>query len=334
MLRPIGTSRGTNLLKDITTLIQSRLDSLDIAEGHISKSRIVLRRMLNRSTELVPISRLPSELLSRVFEFISAPYYLDNHYDTSPNPLVVISSVCAQWREAAIQNASLWSHVDLNANFTDGEQPQYKIARLWMERARGTPLHVHLTHGKKRNRERLPDLVSTIVPYANHVSSLRAAGFWIEDIFQIINDIRTAQSTDDLIATVIIEAISLGTTMVTNLLNWPTILFKNLFELQLIEIPTDLSPTLYDIATILSGCPTLHTFRIHRTTIRGDDNRIYPLITLPYLRRLHMQYFWENGSPTLLSLLRPGDLELHLEVNILTSETACATATAFMSRPN
>ncbi|TRM58532.1 hypothetical protein BD626DRAFT_539971 [Schizophyllum amplum] len=90
-----------------------------------------------------PIHRLPVELLSQIFmhclEFEGAVMLCTATLDRLHQPMI-LSHVCALWRDLAIDLPALWRRLSLRA--CNGRNDQYQLGRLFIARARNLPLLV------------------------------------------------------------------------------------------------------------------------------------------------------------------------------------------------
>ncbi|KAI5830464.1 hypothetical protein K523DRAFT_302637 [Schizophyllum commune Tattone D] len=87
------------------------------------------------------VGELPPEVLSQIF-LRTLPIHL---YDARPHsgaePLV-ISHVCRLWRDIAIDLPGLWTTLCLTGCPNKHEHRQLKLAKVFMNRARGTGMHI------------------------------------------------------------------------------------------------------------------------------------------------------------------------------------------------
>ncbi|KAI0047725.1 hypothetical protein FA95DRAFT_1199524 [Auriscalpium vulgare] len=102
---------------------------------------------------LVPVSRVPPEILSTVFTFlldIDPPQALhaSNYKLSSTFGWLAVTYVCRHWRQVALQQSSLWSHVTL----TFGSQ----WAATFLSRARNLPISIQV-HKRTTDRSAVPD---------------------------------------------------------------------------------------------------------------------------------------------------------------------------------
>ncbi|KAI0264873.1 hypothetical protein BC834DRAFT_1033349 [Gloeopeniophorella convolvens] len=78
-----------------------------LEEVNSTESR--LRSLYAQLNALVPVSLLPTELLSRIFHLLrDEPDYRDDMWLPSP---ITVAHVCRHWREVALSDSSLWSAI-------------------------------------------------------------------------------------------------------------------------------------------------------------------------------------------------------------------------------
>lgn len=114
------------------------LNPPDHTEGHLlavddkikSLEESALALKLYRNT-LVPISRLPTEILSIIFSLLPSPLASTHRI----LPVVSISHVCHQWREISLSLPHLWNHINFDQLTPDG------VAEMFA-RAKMLPLHL------------------------------------------------------------------------------------------------------------------------------------------------------------------------------------------------
>ncbi|KAL5637279.1 hypothetical protein ACGC1H_001053 [Rhizoctonia solani] len=117
-----------------------------------------------------PINKLPSEILTRIMWIVVSyapcgrPRRADRREAQSPVLCYpdVLSHVCSQWRQVAIQSRGLWSHIDIPAWNNPGSR-----AREFLSRAGQLPLSLHLIDNFFRREDQRADsvpLLTTIMP--------------------------------------------------------------------------------------------------------------------------------------------------------------------------
>ncbi|KDQ14056.1 hypothetical protein BOTBODRAFT_33167 [Botryobasidium botryosum FD-172 SS1] len=101
---------NTDSLEAARSNLDKDIEAAELAfrayEAYASRELEALRL---RRNQLVPISRLPNEILSSAFCF--AVWGL-NRYTASIQSLFTISSVCRAWRDVALQSPRLWTRLE------------------------------------------------------------------------------------------------------------------------------------------------------------------------------------------------------------------------------
>ncbi|KAI5896526.1 uncharacterized protein SCHCODRAFT_02569175 [Schizophyllum commune H4-8] len=87
------------------------------------------------------IGELPPEILSQIFLQTLPIHLYDARPHTGAKPLI-ISHVCRLWRDIAIDLPSLWTTLCLTGCPNKHEHRRLKLAKVFMDRARGTGMHI------------------------------------------------------------------------------------------------------------------------------------------------------------------------------------------------
>ncbi|KAL5523382.1 hypothetical protein ACEPAF_1649 [Sanghuangporus sanghuang] len=91
-----------------------------------------------------PIDKLPFEVLAAIFSWCCPTF--NDHYRGPPLSPVMLSHVCRSWRQAALDNPSLWTYLNLTVAYSSvgGMEKACDQLRLWVERASDCPLLVEV----------------------------------------------------------------------------------------------------------------------------------------------------------------------------------------------
>lgn len=109
--------------ESLSHLIDDEFAALDSIEMRLRKARFALGSAKNRSPALVPINKLPPEILTRIFGLVLDASRRD--YDQPggtvkcgfPKYPDVFLYVCSHWRQIATSTAILWSHIDIISRY-------------------------------------------------------------------------------------------------------------------------------------------------------------------------------------------------------------------------
>jgi hypothetical protein len=113
------------------------VSSLDEA---ISRARDHLRTLLHRRNDLIPASKLPAELLSRIFVILQ-----QQQSGPAERKWLSASYVCQQWRAVYVGTPRLWTSVAYESSKTSSrdQTPEYlEMAREHIIRAKNLPLSI------------------------------------------------------------------------------------------------------------------------------------------------------------------------------------------------
>jgi hypothetical protein len=99
-------------------------------DKEIQHASEVLRMLKTRRNSLAPISRLPTEILARIFTTI-AHSYLDNFGYRELSWIYSVTAVCGHWRAIALECTSLWCFISVECqNWTEVMLERSKMAPL------------------------------------------------------------------------------------------------------------------------------------------------------------------------------------------------------------
>ncbi|KAF8599513.1 hypothetical protein BDV93DRAFT_590841 [Ceratobasidium sp. AG-I] len=119
--------------------IEADLALLPREAKRITQPLDALKKLRNCSVKLVPINRLPPELLASIFSTavhdsrVTRPY--QDRMRSSLDILNVISSVSSYWRDVTLTTSTLWADIILT------RAGGANHAALWFERSRSSPLY-------------------------------------------------------------------------------------------------------------------------------------------------------------------------------------------------
>ncbi|KAG8679224.1 hypothetical protein FRC09_019126, partial [Ceratobasidium sp. 395] len=165
-----STDETYSALDDRLIQISKQLDSLSETERQLAQSLSFLKQARNISKTMIPINRLPAELLAPIFELVVSPrdHTGATEKSTQPNPLATIPSVCHSWRQLALCTPRLWTDIDMAGYI---HLSMLSRAMLWCQRARDAPVHLRLTRFRFFEDQGLPSELRNI--------STRAVSFYV-----------------------------------------------------------------------------------------------------------------------------------------------------------
>jgi F-box-like len=125
--------------------VQEMIDTLNVANSTVETLKIQLaaatetrdtihHELLLYMASRAPINRIPSEILSLIFE---------NCYAEQATRNKVLSLVCKSWRNTVVDTPRLWSHIIIRTSWEVRElRTLWNYAEVCLTRSRGVPLDI------------------------------------------------------------------------------------------------------------------------------------------------------------------------------------------------
>ncbi|KAG9121949.1 hypothetical protein FRC07_001865 [Ceratobasidium sp. 392] len=138
---PLARDAIQPMLEEVLAALESELPELLLEIEKVSNANKVLKTLRNRSAALTPISILPSELLTRIFEFFCLSR--DNSalaYNPSESPRA-LAGVCTYWRRLTLESSYLWTCINLASLTKLGNKP-HKYTQTQLKYARRLSLDI------------------------------------------------------------------------------------------------------------------------------------------------------------------------------------------------
>ncbi|TCD68098.1 hypothetical protein EIP91_011551 [Steccherinum ochraceum] len=138
------------------------------AEGHLQAAASLRVRM----NTLIPVARLPPEILSHIFALYAAitqDYWTYSRRKVSQYDWIAITHVCHRWREDALGNPNLWSNIQTSFS-------SVKWVDEYLARSKQSALDVVISNTEKPGRwplmmqkiAREASRLKTLLIYLNH----------------------------------------------------------------------------------------------------------------------------------------------------------------------
>ncbi|QRV90545.1 F-box-like protein [Ceratobasidium sp. AG-Ba] len=294
--------------------IDSRIERLATEEAQLRKSKAIFYRLVNQSTLHAPITRLPYETLSHIFSLVVGyPACIISGYKR--DLLLDIQQVCMKWRQTAIGNPYLWSHIDLRVGYTASPSPH--MARRFqtsLNYSRGMTIQLHIDSPPFARESDLSEYISILKPHVKSLGCLEIAGSscdtWARDIFQLCVEYGTPSSLETCILKSPGGVVAPGGS------------FNGLVDLSLSGRLSERQPDFCErsLAETLYNTPNLHTLRLINLWLCNRGDKLVEKIHLPCLRVLQL-YDLSGPALELVHLLHPGSIELDV---ILGFSITCA----------
>ncbi|KAG9079955.1 hypothetical protein FRC06_007255 [Ceratobasidium sp. 370] len=320
------------------SVIEAELQQFKLHTQVLENGISGLKKARNLSYTLAPINILPQSLLLAIFSHVIHPQRVKRTHLPLPScrdqydPALTLSSVCASWRNIALENPIIWSTI-----LFDQADPECQSAQALLAHVGDTPIDVQTIFPDLRAVESfqwlwllqprydqirsldliLPDMsvlriMLALWPRENLLSSLKALSVKI---------IMSHSLTDGTPAKVLSDGDHkrcLQNLTVLSLyggyFDWDSAAFTNLEYLQLARV-TDPGPTLTQVISMLEASPRLRALCLIALPILQDGNNGHQPVHLEHLRKLSLMHLGKEALCALIPLLLPGlqPLVLHLD---------------------
>ncbi|KAG9084751.1 hypothetical protein FRC06_003916 [Ceratobasidium sp. 370] len=175
-----------SVLTTLQDMDEELLHLVSLQRG-LERARTILARSRNRSPKIVPINRLPHEILAHIFELVVLAEFwrfsimdeddyqvkLGDEIDLPYHPCV-LSEVCTYWHQLAIDTPTLWSRIHLTYGLAANKF--YARASLLARRAVGVPLHICIHSSLSSDPGSLEQLTRWLTPVLGRIYSLDTSG--------------------------------------------------------------------------------------------------------------------------------------------------------------
>ncbi|QRW22445.1 FAD-binding domain protein [Rhizoctonia solani] len=347
--------------------IPSRTQSLETG-------RIILSRIYNRSPSLVPISKLPAEILLSIFSYCAldteAPWqgrFVCDVRRYNPTGLIHLSGVCTRWRLLVVNEPSFWSHITFCPDRRyNTKETSWNLLRMSLERLSGSPLCITVPNdifssgidktlmafkclrplaGNTKSlifpsctqyRKIVPSLLYFL--QANSLESITLAG---EDMVELnpgvvgLRDESYPVLSDPKHKSCLLSVSSLHLRRAS--FSWDSPIYHNLLSLTLdnVSMHARREPTTENILAILSSSPQLNSLALRTKIFASKDTDALPSrVELHCLKRLDLHGAGTEGLLQLLPRLFVSSTSLMLEADIYVNRFYEASMNEFLARIN
>jgi hypothetical protein len=359
---PINRSIIDDTILEVTDDLNNMLSRVE----NLKISQATLNQIRNRSDVLVPINKLPSEILVSIFQFstwagscgqydLSATSIEQHHSATT---LFSLTSICTHWRSILIHTPSFWSHarIQLETETERGLELNCNRVQLCFQRAQHLPLCVGLEG--QLDSQSVSMIADCLRPYIGNMKSLKLADIGDFDIlgqflsFWLANG--QAGSVQNLLVwrngrkrrfckLQSIDKPSQGTIdsflqpiRVLRLngahFDWDSPAYCGLVMLHVGSLDILASPTLGDILGVLAACPQLKILQLYNMSIRaGDQDDLQPM-DLPELKVLDLSRLDSEGVCLLLPMIHPQSEDFGVRVDLHADSITASVVQSFLAR--
>ncbi|CAE6451244.1 unnamed protein product [Rhizoctonia solani] len=170
------------ILPELMTCVSNELVLIPDLEQTLLKARATLASTRNCAPCIAPISRLPDDILVRIFQMITVERRCNAHVDNGARSYQLLgyprllTHVCSRWREVALASKRLWLHVDI-PSYISCKESTVARARECIARAGACPLDIHLVEPDidtrpAPNPASLSHISRLLAPVSSQVQSL------------------------------------------------------------------------------------------------------------------------------------------------------------------
>ncbi|KAF8601501.1 hypothetical protein BDV93DRAFT_524672 [Ceratobasidium sp. AG-I] len=318
--------------------IENNIKTVEREQIDLQKAQAALKK--KRDSFNSPIDVLPPELLSCIFTtaVASASGSQTSERYVKRN----LSRVCSRWRQIALEVCPLWSKVSLILELDSVSRDEVGGAEIELYGLPKGPTRVPV-----RRRAGFSDALviqqtlDIIVPYIRQLCRIDLSADSVEQLQPFLNLLLEkgtpvsltglSLSTDKAALAFPEASMHLGEcwgqclkhleflTLSSVGLDWSVVTFDKLRSMILSELPPFCSPTLAQLARMLSTCRNLHTLRLENVTMLTSPDIVAPEhVELKCLERLTLN---EVDASRILPIIHPGHLELSLELQDLIDDT-------------
>lgn len=353
--RSISTYPDRSNLEIYLEELDAELSRLSADTKSLDEECAKLSAARNSSEQVVLISKLPVDVLSRIFAILAGWGHI--HCDLGLRPdrsqkdatsyPVVLSSVCSAWRHIIVNTPLFWSHIDLSVAF--GRYSLTEYTRLCAQRAKATPIDLHILceegfepfeTGEAERMAALPEILRNrtltslnlalyrqdsvhpiLLAWVNNFSNLTSLSVRLYSHRRIETALFPESSDRDLLYSQLSRLHTLDLRKIR--LDWNQATFSGLVNLSLSNIEPNYCPTIDQLRSMLIASPGLRTIQLHSVVLPMPDSRIHGPIQPIYLEELTLLCFDCIPAGQMLYWLRtiaPGKGPLCLNVKPRTSE--------------
>ncbi|KAG9092370.1 hypothetical protein FS749_015790 [Ceratobasidium sp. UAMH 11750] len=338
--RPPTRDATQPMLEEVLTALDLELSNLTPRHELTANANKIIKVLRNRSTSLVRINALPSELLVRIFDLLdeSSTASVD---DTAMYPEALLR-VSTSWRQTALDSAQLWTRITL-APLSQRGHKLLEQAETRLERACGSVLDLHIHEGPvwgtidprtsaffarvaprlcaislvvpSRHQDPflqhyLPVLIESGTPGSVYVLRLRGNRFY--EFMASPSKFRSMERVEEFLAH--IQYLTLRNVFI----DWSSSVYQGLVELDL-TFKTDFAhfPTVDEFTAILQASPQLCALKLHNFGLRpGSVLDATRYVRLDELEVLFLGNILRRSLKLFLPLLQPGLRPLYMRFRL------------------
>ncbi|KIM42664.1 hypothetical protein M413DRAFT_121419 [Hebeloma cylindrosporum] len=311
----------------------SSLDAIHVIDNEIEvwSERIRVRR--SHRNNLVPISKIPVELLSYIFSLVQRKY---RHESRENLGWIVVTHVCQRWRGIALNNPSLWVYIPFHCPDWVPEMTK---------RSKSAILKVEL-NSKNFMHFRFHDLREFLDIHISRIQKIKCYGSRkaiLRTLFQHLPP-HSARSLEHLnlchapqgpntmthIERLLAEPSRLRTLKLHGPIDWSSKVLSSLTHFAVHyndSLPNESPPTYPQFFDALARMPALQILELHDVPLPPELATKFPIVYLSQLKSIHLM----GSAPIVSNMLRhisfPESTRFQLTLDIsMASDVALVSA--------
>ncbi|KAH7335537.1 hypothetical protein B0J17DRAFT_80008 [Rhizoctonia solani] len=136
-------------LNPIYELIKNEHLRASLFQKQIQQAQAAISFSRNSSSATVLINALPAEVLTRIFGIVTGAKFCQLHtwcpgYEKLRKYPILLTHVCAHWRQIMIGTPSFWTHIDVHPRLHENEWLWHRT-QAFISRAGCSPLSIHIS---------------------------------------------------------------------------------------------------------------------------------------------------------------------------------------------
>jgi len=298
---------------------------LKVIDDEITVSERVVQQLKSRRNSIVPVSRLPPEILVEIFSLL--PFPVDDSKCVPYLEWICVTHVCRRWREIALHSLCLWKHINFTKLTLDG------FTQI-LARAKMSPLHVEAKI-TPRSKARFNALRRQLEAHISHTCHLSISGKFQTVLERLVSPAPALVSlsltrpshpfsSSQLECIIIPDSLFNGTApKLTRLellgcsIGWKSPLLKGLQTLKIRTPSAHVMPTLEDWLATLNEMRQLKTLILHDATPAVSIDNPHTsepqrTVTLPSLTYFNITASARDCALALAHLVLPALISLHV----------------------
>ncbi|KAH8092247.1 hypothetical protein BXZ70DRAFT_1010942 [Cristinia sonorae] len=317
--------------------------TLKAIDAAIAYHNSAAARLKARRNAMMPVSRLPSEVLAYIFH-----WYIRIVTGDQPDPtrLALLREVCRSWDEVVMSSAALWSRISVT------EYSTLKATQTWLARSKEALLDIEIFSADSPTRPEDRNTVKVVMPHIRRARtlSLEMSDETYDDVADVIPSRAPYLQTLEILAPYSYNRLVRGGLTFLACCEMPCLLHLSLkgyhhtpvlfppsithlqlspFYTQRHELPT----VIQTIATLTSlECLTLDL----ETTFTSSPHAVQALAvscSLPRLKKIDLSINVENTISTLLDcFVVPSFARIRLRNDISLGESVTALASSLSAK--